>query len=351
MDPGAKDERAMRRAIQLSRRGYPAPNPHVGCVIVSGGEIVGEGWHAYAGGPHAEVVALERAGPQARGAEVFVTLEPCNHSGRTGPCSQALLDAGVARVVAACADPNPVARGGLARLQMAGVTTDLGLLADEAADANLRFLTAMKRRRPYVVAKAALSADGRTALSSGESRWLTSEAARAAGRRLRAEMGAVLVGRGTVEADDPQLTARVRGSRNEPVRIVLDPGGRLTGRERVFREPGEVIQVVQEAERGAGHQLVAPYHGGEFHLPELLSLLFRRGITGVLVEGGAKTLGAFVRAGLVDRYELFLAPLLLGSGPAWVNDLGIEALVEAPRLTLLRSKLIGPDLWLTLTPA
>lgn len=343
------NEQAMRRAIALSRRGFPAPNPHVGCVVVRDGAVVGEGHHAYAGGPHAEVVALRQAGALARGGTAFVTLEPCAHTGRTPPCVDALLEAGVARVVVAVRDPNPRAGGGIELLAEAGVICEHGLLAEEASQANERFLRSHALGRPFVVVKAALSLDGRIALPTGESRWITGPGARAAGRRLRAEMGAVLVGRGTIAADDPDLTARVRGVRNPPVRIVLDPRGVLTGLERVFDDQAPSLRVttlppmLKDDWRALG--------GAEsVDLGSVLIELGNRGVNGVLVEGGARTIAAFVQAGLVDRYELFVAPVLLGSGPAWVDDALCTFLSDAPRLRISRVRRRGPDLQVTAYP-
>jgi diaminohydroxyphosphoribosylaminopyrimidine deaminase / 5-amino-6-(5-phosphoribosylamino)uracil reductase len=343
------DFRWMRRAIALSRRGFPAPNPHVGCVLVVGDACVGEGFHPFAGGPHAEAVALSAAGERARGGTAYVTLEPCAHFGRTPPCADALIDAGVARVVVACADPNPRAAGGATRLREAGVTVEVGLLEEEAARANVMFLFAHRTRRPYVVAKAAATLDGRLALPSGESRWITGEAARRRGHRLRAECGAVLVGSGTVRCDDPRLTARVPGVRNQPLRIVLDPKRELTGREAVFHGPGEPIRVVDGA-AGPGEWSV-PAVDGAFDLASLLSRLHtERGVVGLLVEGGAATLAGFVRADLVDRFELFLAPKLFGAGRSWLEGLDVARLAEAPEVKILRTRRIGDDLWLTGEP-
>ncbi|AIE85787.1 bifunctional diaminohydroxyphosphoribosylaminopyrimidine deaminase/5-amino-6-(5-phosphoribosylamino)uracil reductase RibD [Fimbriimonas ginsengisoli] len=324
------DERLMRRAIALSRRGFPAPNPHVGCVLVRDGEIVGEGYHHHAGAPHAEAAALSVAGERARGADAYVTLEPCNHFGRTPPCTDALLRAGVRRVVAACPDPNPVASGGLARLAENGVATEIGLLQQEAEAANFRFLSAMRMRRPHVTIKAAVSLDGRIALPSGESQWITGPAARREGHRLRAECGAVLVGRRTVEMDDPQLTARIPGVVNQPLRIVLDPRGRLTGKERVFDAAAPTKHVT-----------------GPVDLNELLVELFNDGVTSLLVEGGGTTIAGFVRSRLADAVELFLAPKLLGDGPSWLNGLDLGNLAEAPSLEIDRIKRLGPDLRLS----
>jgi len=327
------DERFMQRAITLSRRGFPAPNPHVGCVLVRNGKVVGEGYHHHAGGPHAEAAALTMAGSEAKGADAYVTLEPCNHFGRTPPCSDALIRAGVRRVVVACADPNPVAAGGLAKLRAVGIETETGLLAKEAADANIAFMTAMRLRRPYVVVKAAASLDGRIALPSGESKWITGPEARRAGRRLRAELGAVLVGRRTVELDDPQLTARTPGVVNPPLRIVLDPSARLTDRHKVFDDQAPTRHVT-----------------GPVDLPALLADLFASGVTGLLVEGGGTTISGFVRAGLVDAYEIFLGGKLLGAGRSWLADIGLDSLAEAPELEVTGIRRVGSDFRISARP-
>ncbi|MCX7800372.1 MAG: bifunctional diaminohydroxyphosphoribosylaminopyrimidine deaminase/5-amino-6-(5-phosphoribosylamino)uracil reductase RibD [Fimbriimonadales bacterium] len=340
------DREAMARAVRLSRRGFPAPNPRVGCVLVRDGAVVGEGWHRFAGGPHAEAEALSQAGERARGATAYVTLEPCNHHGRTPPCSAALIAAGVRRVVAACADPNPLAAGGAEALRAAGVEVEFGLMAEEAEEANWRFLTAMRLRRPAVVAKIAMSADGRIALPSGESRWITGPAARRAGHRLRAEMGAVLVGRATAQVDDPRLTARIPGVRNQPLRVVLDPELRLPPGLRVFDDAAPTLRVAAQPHAA---DLTLPRTGdGGLDLRALLRELFARGVTGLLVEGGARTVGSFLREGLVDRLELFLAPKLLLDGLPAVLARAADALEAAPNGRWLAVRRVGPDVRLTL---
>ena len=339
MNPGSNDStlaehaKFMRRAVQLTRRGFPAPNPPVGCVLVRDGQIIGEGWPTYAGGPHAERVALMNT-PDAQGATAYVTLEPCNHQGRTGPCSEALIAAGIREVYVAVLDPNPRAQGGVERLREAGVVVHVGLLAEQAEASNERFLTAMRRSWPFVTVKAAMSLDGRIALPSGESKWITGSSARREGHRFRAEMGAVLVGYRTVLADDPELTARIPGVVNQPLRIVLDPHGRLSGRERVFNSAAPSRHVT-----------------GPIDLKELLAELFREGVTGILVEGGAGTISRFVAESLVDRYEIFAAPKLLGDGPTWLAALRLGALADAPQLRLQRVQRRGEDVQLTLRPA
>lgn len=317
----------MARAVELSARGFPAPNPHVGCVLVRDGVAVGEGWHEHAGGPHAEAMALSNAGEAARGATAYVTLEPCNHYGRTPPCSEALVRAGVERVVIACPDPNPRAAGGAERLREAGIPVEIGVLQKLAAGANRPWLTAMRLKRPYVVIKAAVSLDGRIALPSGESKWITGEKAREAAHRLRAECGAVLVGRRTVELDDPQLTARIPGVFNQPTRIVLDPENKLKGTERIFDDQAPTRHIT-----------------GEIDLPQLLADLFGAGYTGLLVEGGGTTIAGFITARLVDAFELFLAPKVLGDGPSWITGLHLEGLPDAPAFSITGIKRLGDDL-------
>jgi len=347
MKKSLNPEPFMARAIELSKRGFPAPNPHVGCVVVQAGEVVGEGFHDHAGGPHAEVVALNQAGGRARGAEVFISQEPCNHQGRTGPCSLALIQAGVRTVNFAVADPNPRAAGGAETLRAAGVEVRSGLLAKEAEAANEVFLTAMRLRRPYVCLKAASTLDGYIATSTLESKWITGEESRHEAHRLRAEMGAVLVGVNTVLQDNPQLTARIEGVVNQPLRIVLDPNGKLTGQEALFSGPGEAIHVVQtETSLGIPSMLVEAREG-QFDLKSLLSHLWDRGCTSLLVEGGSRTLGSFIAAGLANRFELFVAPKLLGDGVSIASGSGLKSLSGGIELSFSPPRVVGTDVWLT----
>ena len=338
----------MKRAVTASRRGFPAPNPHVGCVVVKGGEIIGTGYHDHAGGPHAEIMALRKAGAGAHGADVYVTLEPCNHHGRTPPCTEALIAAGVASVTFAVNDPNPGAAGGADVLTRAGVKVTHGLMAAEAEAANELWLTAVRRRRPFVVAKAAASLDAKAALPTGESKWITSEAARARGHSLRAECGAVLVGRRTVLADEPLLTARIPGIANQPTRIILDRNGQLSDTHRVFDGSAPTLRVVGPGAIHAG--LTAAMKGDGFDLPLLLAQLYDQGITSLLVEGGPTTLGAFFSAGLVDRLHLFLAPKVLGDGIDWVRGINVSTLAQAPEFKILQVRRHGPDIEIILNP-
>ena len=339
---------AMKRAIAASRGGFPAPNPHVGCVVVKDGSIVGIGFHDHAGGPHAEVVALEKAGVRARGSEVFVTLEPCNHHGRTPPCTGALVEAGVAKVTFAVGDPNPHSKGGASALAEAGIKVAHGLMAAEAEAVNAIWLTAVRRGRPFVVAKAASSLDAKAALPTGESKWITGEAARRRGHTLRAECGAVLVGRRTVLADEPLLTARIPSIANQPTRIILDRSGQLSDTHRVFDGSAPTIRVVGPGAKHGG--LIAEMKGDGFDLPHLLTQLYAQGITSLLVEGGPTTLGAFFSAGLVDRLHLFLAPKVLGAGIDWVRGMSVSTLAQAPEFKILQVRRHGPDVELVLGP-
>jgi diaminohydroxyphosphoribosylaminopyrimidine deaminase/5-amino-6-(5-phosphoribosylamino)uracil reductase len=300
-------------------------------VLVREGRIVGEGWHAYAGAPHAEAMALAKAGANAQGADAYVTLEPCDHFGRTPPCSRALIAAGVARVFVAVADPNPRAAGGAVRIRESGIPVEMGVLAEKAAAANHQFLFAMRHCRPFVVAKAGCGLDGRIALPSGESKWITSPAARRAAHRLRAECGAVLVGYRTVVADDPHLTARISGVVNQPLRVVLDPRGGLTGRERVFDDAAPTLWLREALSPG-----------------EILERVTQAGATGLLIEGGGRTIARFLQAEMVDRLELFMAPRVLGDGPAWCNGLDLASLSDAPGFEWVATRRVGPDLRLTL---
>lgn len=336
--------RWMRQAIRLSKRGFPAPNPRVGCVIVREGAVVGKGYHPYAGAPHAEAMALTQAGESARGADVFVTLEPCNHVGRTPPCADALIRAGVRSVAIALRDPNPrVEGGGAERLKEAGIEVSVGLCEDEAKEANWVFHEAMSRNRPVVVLKAAMGLDGRVALPSGQSQWITSAESRVAGQRLRAELGAVLVGRGTVATDDPSLTARIRGVVNPPVRIVLDPEARLQGSERVFGPGAETLWCVA-AERATEAQFPVRMGADGVDLEALLTQLGSRGVLGVLVEGGPRTITGFLRSGVVDWIVLFIAPKLLGAGKTWVEDLGFQTLDAVLAVSDVSVQKLGSDL-------
>ncbi|KAF1704316.1 bifunctional diaminohydroxyphosphoribosylaminopyrimidine deaminase/5-amino-6-(5-phosphoribosylamino)uracil reductase RibD [Pseudoxanthomonas kaohsiungensis] len=350
----------MAHALALAARGlYTArPNPMVGCVIVRDGEVVGEGWHPRTGQPHAEVFALRAAGDRARGATAYVTLEPCAHHGRTPPCAEALVAAGVSRVVAAMRDPFPRVDGaGFARLQSAGIEVAAGLMETQARELNRGFLSRIERGRPWLRIKLAASLDGRTAMSSGESKWITGEAARADVQRWRARSAAILTGADTVLADDPALTVRLDPAADfvPPLRVVLDTGLRSLARGRVrdtaaptlyLHGPGALPPPGTAAEFAA-----LPLRDGRPDLAAALQLLAGRGINEVQVEAGPVLCGALLRAGLVDELLLYQAPLLLGDGarPLFAG-LGIEAMAERLRLSLVDEARLGDDRRLLLRP-
>ncbi len=353
--------RAMGAALGLARRGVGTvwPNPAVGCVIVNEGRIVGRGWTQPGGRPHAETEAIVRAGGAAGGGTAYVTLEPCCHWGKTPPCADALIAAGLARVVAAADDPDPrVAGGGLARLRNAGIAVESGLCAEEAAEINAGFLQQVRLGRPLVTLKLATSLDGRIATASGESRWITGPAARERTHLLRATHDAILVGTATVLADDPQLTCRLPGlEHRSPVRVALDRNlvipldARLVADAR--RVPTWLITASgsdpdrREALRRADIDIIdaAPDETGQIDLYDVLRRLGERGLTRLLVDGGGRLAAALLRARLVDRLVWLHAPLLLGGdGVPAVNALGLGGLAEAPGFDLLSSETVGSDL-------
>ena len=330
------DARHMARALQLAKHGLYTtdPNPRVGCVIVRDGRVVGESWHRRAGEPHAEVHALTAAGKQAHGATAYVTLEPCCHHGRTPPCSEALVKAGIARVVAAMPDPNPrVASQGIAELEKAGIRVDIGLLQAESERLNPGFISRMTRGRPYLRVKLAASLDGRTALANGQSKWITGEAARADVQRLRARSSAILTGIGTVLADDPALTVRDHDIGRQPLRVVVDPQLRMPPAARMLTLPGETLIVTSDEHataaatlRAAGAEVLCqPLVSGRLDLKLLLELFAAREVNEVLVEAGATLCGELLQAGLVDELVLYLAPHLLGSGARGLFNIPVLA--------------------------
>ncbi len=352
----AADHEHMARALRLAERGLytTSPNPRVGCVLVRDDAVVGEGWHQRAGEAHAEVHALQAAGgAAARGATAYVTLEPCNHHGRTPPCVDALLAAGVARVVAAMTDPNPLVAGqGLARLRAAGVATEHGLLENEARELNVGFVARMTCGRPWLRLKAAASVDGRTALASGESQWITGPEARCDGHRWRARACAILTGVGTVRDDDPQLTVRDVETTRQPLRVVVDsrletpPTARLLdGRPLlVIGAVADPARVDALAARGA-EVLLLPNADGKVDLAAALAELARRGINEVHAEAGARLNGSLLRAGLVDELLLYLAPSLIGDAARGLFDLpALAALADRRRLQWQDVRQVGADL-------
>ena len=348
----------MQRAVSLARRGLgrTSPNPPVGAVLVKHGRSVGEGWHRRAGEPHAEVLALRRAGDAARGAVLYVTLEPCAHFGRTPPCAPRLIAAGVARVVVGVGDPNPRVRGrGLRALRAAGISVTTGVLADEAGAVSAWFRHFVVRRRPYVLLKLAASLDGRIATARGESSWLSGAAARRWVHALRDQVDAVMVGAGTVIADDPALTCRRRGGR-DPLRVVVDGRLRVSPRARVFRQRSTAPTVVATAAgsslarrralaRAGAEMLVFPGHRGRLKIGALLRVLGARGVVSVMIEGGGDLAACALRERAVDRLLLVSAPLLIGGdGRPVLGGLGLRRLAAAPRLADKRVRRLGGDL-------
>jgi diaminohydroxyphosphoribosylaminopyrimidine deaminase/5-amino-6-(5-phosphoribosylamino)uracil reductase len=336
---------AMRRAIALASRGTGTtrPNPVVGAVVLDpAGAVVGEGWHERAGGPHAEIVALAAAGHRARGGTAVVTLEPCAHTGRTAPCVQALLDAGIRRVVYAVADPTDTAGGGAAALKEAGLDVEGGLLADEAAEVNVRWHTAVRRHRPWVIWKVAATLDGRVAAPDGTSRWISSPESRADTHALRACCDTIVAGSGTVLADDPALTVRDPDGAllgEQPLRVVVDTHGRTPADARV-RDLAAPTWVATVAELGAGPD-------GRVDLVALVDALFGRGRRVALLEGGPRLAGGFLRAGLVDEVVAYLAPRLLGAGHAALEGTGVTTLGDALSLDVREVSRVGPDVRIT----
>ncbi len=356
----ALDHALMARALRLAERGrYTArPNPVVGCVIAQGDTVVGEGFHERAGGPHAEVFALREAAGRARGATAYVTLEPCAHTGRTAPCADALIEAGIARVVAAMRDPFPKVDGaGFERLRAAGVAVEHGLMEADARALNRGFLSRIERGRPWMRVKLASSLDGRSALASGESKWISGEASRLDVQRWRARSGALLTGAGTVLADDPHLTVRLGDDTPfvPPLRVVLDPGLATIHRGHVRQGDAPTLYIhAPDARlpRGVDAQMAAaPVHAGRFDLAAVLRLLAERGINEVQLEAGATLAGAFIASGLVDELLLYVAPVLLGAHARPLFDgLDIASMSQRMQLDIVETRRLGDDLRLLLRP-
>jgi diaminohydroxyphosphoribosylaminopyrimidine deaminase/5-amino-6-(5-phosphoribosylamino)uracil reductase len=368
----------MAEALRLARKGLYTtdPNPRVGCVIADGTQISGRGWHAAAGGPHAEIAALQDAAlrrPAASlcGQTAYVTLEPCSHHGRTPPCADALVAAGIVRVVIACADPNPrVNGGGVARLRAAGVEVQSGLMAAAAAALNCGFLMRMQAGRPWVRMKSAISLDGRTALRNGESRWISSEPSRRDVQHWRARSSAILTGIGTVLADDPRLDARLEGIAEggaeaaaegkvlQPLRVVADSRWRTPPASRILQDPtrtllaGDRDQPVPAVLQALGARcLPLPARSGRVDLEALLRALAELEINEVQVEAGARLCGALLGAGLVDEWLVYQAPVLLGDGGPGPAALGpLESMAERTHLEVLETTHFGDDLRIRLKP-
>jgi diaminohydroxyphosphoribosylaminopyrimidine deaminase/5-amino-6-(5-phosphoribosylamino)uracil reductase len=365
------DRKWMARALQLAKRGLYTtdPNPRVGCVLVRDDNIVGEGWHYRAGLPHAEIMALANAGKYARGATAYVTLEPCCHHGRTPPCSDALIDAGVIRVVAAMQDPNPLVAGeGLALLRTAGIIVEKGLLEAEAKALNPGFIRRMHVGRPYVRCKLAMSLDGRTAMASGESRWISSDASRRDVHRLRARSSAIVTGIGTVLADDPSMTVRLQAEDlpgvedaadiRQPLRVVVDSSLQTPVDAKILQTRDSnatlIVTTSDDAQRRdalqqAGAEILMHSDGSQIILPLLCEQLAQRKINELLIEAGPTLAGAALQAGIIDEVVIYMAPHLMGSGARGLFNLpGLEQMAQRIPLSIKDVRQIGPDFRLTL---
>jgi diaminohydroxyphosphoribosylaminopyrimidine deaminase/5-amino-6-(5-phosphoribosylamino)uracil reductase len=355
MSFSAADHQFMQQVLELAGRGLftTTPNPRVGCVIVKDGDVVGTGWHEKAGQQHAEVLALSEAGARARGATLYLNLEPCSHHGRTPPCADAIVAAGVARVVVSMQDPNPkVAGGGFAKLRAAGMRVDNGLMEEQARELNIGFVARMTRGRPWVRMKIAASLDGRTALANGKSQWITGEAARADGHRWRARACAVLTGFGTVRDDDPQLNVRGIETPRQPLRIVVDSRLETSPAARVLRGGQALVvgavndgQKIAALEAAGAEVALVPNERGKVELFELMQELARRELNEIHVEAGAKLNGSLLQAGVVDELLVYLAPSLIGdSGRGMFHLPELTGLSQATPLTIREVERIGTDL-------
>lgn len=355
MSFSAVDHGMMARALQLAERGLwtTSPNPRVGCVLLRDGEIVGEGWHEKAGEPHAELHALRAAGDLARGATAYVTLEPCSHHGRTPPCAEALIAAGVSRVVAAMTDPNPLVAGqGMAMLGAAGIETASGLMENEARELNIGFVSRMTRGRPWLRLKVAASLDGKTALNNGVSQWITGPQARQDGHRWRARACAILTGIGTVRDDDPQLNVRAVETNRQPLRVVVDSKLETPLSARILQGGPVLVAAAVDDEkranllRAAGAEVVVlPNAAGKVELKDLLEELGRRGINEVHAEAGFKLNGSLLREGLVDELLLYLAPSLIGHAASGLFNLPeLTTLDDKLRLKIRDLRQVGADI-------
>ena len=355
----------MREALALAERaiGLSEPNPRVGCVIVgAGGEVIGRGHTQEAGGPHAEVMALRDAnarGASVEGATVFVSLEPCSHHGRTPPCTDALVAAGVGRVVAAMGDPNPLVAGqGFARLRAAGIEVECGVLEAEARELNIGFVSRMERGRPWLRLKAAISLDGRTALADGQSQWITGEAARTDGHAWRKRAGALLTGIGTVAEDDPRLDVRRVPTARQPLRVIVDSQLATPAAARILAPPGQVLLFAaiddaarrQALEAARVEVVQMPSAAGKVDLAAMLAELGRRGINELHVEAGEKLNASFLREGLVDELLVYVAPSLLGPGRGLAAIGPLTSLAGSLRFAFTSVATVGDDLRLLLRP-
>lgn len=348
----AFDHAMMRRALELAAKGMytTTPNPRVGCVVTRGDAIIGEGWHERAGSPHAEVLALR--GVDAAGATLYVNLEPCNHHGRTPPCVPALVQARVARVVAAMRDPNRAAAGGAEALAAAGIRFEHGLLEDEARELNIGFVSRVTRGRPWVRMKIASTLDGRTALADGRSQWITGPEARRDGHRWRGRASAILTGIGTVRADDPQLTVREVDTPRQPLRVIIDSRLETPRDARILQGERVLVFAGREGALANAEVIALPNPQGKVDLPRMLELLAQRGVNELHVEAGFRLNGSLVREGCVDEFLLYLNPSFLGDGAQGMLDLPALASLDARlRLRLVSLERLGDDLRLLARPA
>ena len=356
------DTEFMRQALDLAARGLftTDPNPRVGCLIVDHGTIVGEGWHEKAGEAHAEVLALAKAGDRAASATAYVTLEPCSHTGRTAPCCDALIRAGIGRVVVAMQDPNPLVNGqGIAVLRASGVRVDVGLMAAEAIELNLGFVSRMLRKRPWVRMKLAASLDGKTALTNRQSQWITDEPARADGHYWRARASAILTGIGTVKDDDPQMNVRYLASKRQPRKVLVDSRLEVSPLARMLVDPGVLIVTAldeRSAKPGvwqglvnAGHRLLSlPNAQGKVDLEALMQSLAQEGMNELHIEAGYKLNGSLLREACVDELLVYLAPRLLGPGMAMFDLQALEQMPGDPVWDFVEHQSLGRDLRLRL---
>jgi diaminohydroxyphosphoribosylaminopyrimidine deaminase/5-amino-6-(5-phosphoribosylamino)uracil reductase len=350
----AEDHRHMARALELARRGLytTTPNPRVGCVIVRDGAVAGEGWHEAAGGPHAEVFALRAAGERARGATVYLTLEPCAHHGRTPPCCEALIAAGVGRVVAAMQDPNPLVSGkGGAALEAAQIKVAVGLMENEACELNIGFVSRMTRGRPWVRMKIAASLDGKTALLNGKSQWITGSEARRDGHAFRARACAVLTGIGTVKDDDPQLTVRDVETPRQPLRVVIDSrlevplGAKILGTGTLIVAAARDESKARALESRGAEIVVLPNAQGKVELAELLRELARRGVNELHIEAGHKLNGSMLDEGCIDELLIYFAPSIIGDAARGMFNLPeLSELAGKRKLKITDVRQIGPDI-------
>ncbi len=359
MSFSADDHKYMARALQLAKKGIytTAPNPNVGCVLVKDGEVIGEGWHEKAGQAHAEINALKQAGINSEGATAYVTLEPCCHQGKTPPCTDALIKAKVKHVIAAMIDPHAkVAGKGLKQLESAGIYVQHGLLEEQAKELNSGFIKRMQKRLPYVRCKLGMSLDGRTAMASGESKWITSAAAREDVQRLRAKSGAILTGVGTVLADDPSMTVRLDNVDAQPLRVVVDTHLSMQSTAKMLKEQGKTVLMtcsadehVTQALKDAGADIhMMPYCNTSVDLKSVLQQLSDMQINDVLLETGATLSGAMLQAGLIDELIIYMAPVLMGNSARGLFALpGLEKMQDKIELDISDYRLVGKDIRIT----